>query len=172
LISEAHDSTYIAGDNQYSVSEPALAEKVITVAAYRYKKNGAWTPTIAYFSSRGKNLCSYLKPEISAPGYGIVSSVSSFASEPQTSSNMVSFNGRDYYFSPLSGTSMSGPMVSGTVALMLQANKNLTPIQIKEIIEQTARTDAYTESCPNYIWGYGKMDSYLRNQESRRKSGH
>jgi subtilisin family serine protease len=168
---EAHDSTYIAGDNQYSVSEPALAEKVITVAAYRYKKNGAWTPTIAYFSSRGKNLCSYLKPEISAPGYSIVSSVSSFASEPQTSSNMVSFNGRDYYFSPLSGTSMSGPMVSGTVALMLQANKNLTPIQIKEIIEQTARTDAYTEACPNYIWGYGKMDSYNATKKAEERVG-
>jgi hypothetical protein len=72
----------------------------------------------------------------------------------------VEFNGREYPFATLSGTSMSAPMVTGITALILQANPNLTPAQVKEIITTTAREDNYTEQVPNYIWGYGKIDAH------------
>jgi hypothetical protein len=51
-------------------------------------------------------------------------------------------------------------MVTGITALILQANPNLTPAQIKEIITTTAREDSFTEQVPNYIWGYGKIDAH------------
>ncbi len=152
---------YIAGDSEYAVSEPGLGQGVITVAAHKAGKRNSSAPSnIASFSSYGPNLFEWLKPEISAPGQLVVSAISSFATEPPTPKTTVEFNGKEYPFATLSGTSMSSPMVSGIVALILQANPNLTPLQIKEVLTSTARADAYTEEVPNYVWGYGKADAY------------
>ena len=157
-----HTNGYISGDSEYSISEPGLGQGVITVAAHKAgrRNSSSSVSNIASFSSKGPNLFSYLKPDISAPGQIVVSAISSFATEPPTPKTTVEFNGREYPFATLSGTSMSAPMVTGITALILQANPNLTPAQVKEIITTTAREDNYTEQVPNYIWGYGKIDAH------------
>lgn len=58
---------------------------------------------------------------------------------------------------------MSAPMVSGVVALILDANPYLSAQQVKDIIQMTARTDNFTGVIPDtgsVRWGYGKINAY------------
>lgn len=161
---------FLRGDDHYGVSEPALTEKAITVAAHQYRLT-AWQPSIANFSSRGPNLTPYIKPDISAPGYAIVSSVSSFSNTVPKAIQTVNFNGKDYAFATASGTSMSAPMVTGCVALMLQANPKLTSEEVKQIIMQGSKKDEYTGECPNDTWGFGKLNAYESVKKAEKKVG-
>lgn len=162
-------SGWTAGDKYYGIGEPACAESVISVAAHAAEYqlvNGNWTGgNIASFSSFGPIMDERIKPDISAPGQNVASSISSFTSQTFNSMNIVTnvdFNGRNYKFVRFSGTSMSSPMVAGIVALMLEANPNLTPQQIKDIIKNTARQDSKTGAIPplgSTRWGKGKIDA-------------
>ena len=58
---------------------------------------------------------------------------------------------------------MSAPIVTGIIALWLQANPNLTVSQIKTILQNTSITDSYTgigSAIPNNTWGRGKINAY------------
>ncbi|MDR0789275.1 MAG: S8 family peptidase [Bacteroidales bacterium] len=153
---------YLGGDTEYSIGEPAIGEGMISVAAYSSGiRNSTSTPSnIAYFSSKGPNLNNIMKPEIAAPGVGVISSYSSFTTESYNPATTVEFEGRTYPFAAASGTSMSCPVVSGIIALMLEANPALTPSEVRDILLQTAREDEYTHAVPNYKWGFGKVDAW------------
>lgn len=87
---------------------------------------------------------SIIKPEISAPGVSVRSSV--------PGNGYASFN----------GTSMSAPAVSGTVALLVSANSSLSVRDIEEIITSNARplTDETYPESPNFGYGYGMVDAF------------
>jgi len=53
----------------------------------------------------------------------------------------------------------AAPVLTGMLALMLEVNPNLTVQQAKDILHQTARSDAFTGATPNPDWGYGKLDA-------------
>jgi subtilisin family serine protease len=157
-------SGWSLGDTHYGIGAPAHIDCVISVAAHVTKKRnprGGLTTggEIAYFSSYGPTIDQRMKPEISAPGYQVIASISSFTQENISPSATVGFEGRTYKFVGLSGTSMSSPFVAGVVALILQANPYLTPAQVKEILAQTAYSDAYTEGSAERF-GYGKVHAY------------
>ena len=109
----------------------------------------------------GMMLDGLLKPEISAPGQDIISSFNSYSTEGFTAVESINFNGRTYKFIRLSGTSMSAPMVTGAVALLLEANPTLTPLEVKQMLIDNARTDNLTGDigpAGNVRWGHGKLD--------------
>ena len=156
-----------AGNNLNGISEPACSDDVITVAAYATQysaANGSLVGGgIASFSSIGPRYDGTMKPDISAPGVAIMSSISSFTNAAYTSMGSVDFNGRTYHFAKFSGTSMSSPMVAGVAALILDANPYLSARQVKEIIMETARQDNITGIIPvegHTRWGAGRVNAY------------
>jgi subtilisin family serine protease len=101
-----------------SVSSPGSALKAITAAAVSKQL------AIAGFSSSGPTPISLqMKPDVSAPGVDITSSV------PAHVGSWASF----------SGTSMAAPHVAGAAALLLQRHPDWTPAQVKSALVLTAK---------------------------------
>jgi minor extracellular serine protease Vpr len=173
---QALTTGWTAGDANYGIGEPACTESVISVASHVSEYlTGIGTLAggqISYFSSYGPLMNGTMKPDISAPGSSICSSISSFTSMSIPSMNVVEtvyFNLRQYRFVRFSGTSMSSPHVTGVVALMLEANPWLTPAQIKQIIKETARQDDRTGVIPpegSTRWGWGKVNALMAVYEA------
>lgn len=164
-------STYTAGDANYGIGAPACTNSAITVAAYASQQDTDGGPFIggvlANFSSVGPLTNGEYKPDIAAPGVSVGSSISSYTDGSFTQVASVNFNGRDYPFARLSGTSMSSPVVAGVVTLIWEANPYLAPWQIKDIIIKTAREDIKTGDLPaegDIYWGHGKINAYAAVQ--------
>ncbi len=152
-----------------TVGSPGSGQEVICVAAYTGKKSwqsidgNTYSYTgapalgvIAPFSSRGPLRDGTQKPDIAAPGFGIMSTLASDVPSNAASGNqpLIDPDGKHWMEA---GTSMASPMVAGLVALILDAQGALTPVQMKTQLSTFARTDVYTGSVPNYDFGYGKI---------------
>ena len=136
------------GQPQYGgITAPGNAPWVLTVGASSHMGTLTRTDdTIGGYSSRGPTAIDYLaKPDLVAPGTGIVSlsDPNSFlyAAKPQMLVDGLRPTTYKPYLS-LTGTSMATPVVTGTVALMLQANPALTPNAVKAILQYTAQDDS------------------------------
>jgi serine protease AprX len=134
------------GRTQYGgITAPGNAPWVLTVGASSHMGTvGRADDTIAAFTSRGPTAIDYrAKPDIVAPGVGIesLSTPESLLYESFPSALLPGTRQTTYLpYLSLSGTSMSTPVVTGTVALMLHANPALTPNQVKAILQYTAET--------------------------------
>lgn len=154
-----------AGNSRYGISTPGNIDCGITVASH-YSRHVAPSGIqagggISNFSSYGPSFGNTMKPDISAPGTLVVSALSSYTNTYSgVYSKSVTFNDRLYRFVPLSGTSMACPFVAGVAALVLQANPNLSPAQVKDILLQTAYNDQFTEAAGTERFGSGKVNAY------------
>lgn len=118
---------------------------------------------VAGYSSYGRLVDGRQKPDLCAPGTGIISSVSS----PGVSSlenltypcaTYTSGTRRDMW-GLMQGTSMSSPVVAGAIALWLEADPALKPAQIREIAMNTCDKDEFVNSGNPLRWGAGKFNA-------------
>jgi subtilisin family serine protease len=125
-----------------TMSIPGTAHEIITAASYVTR--GAGVGSISTFSSLGPTRDGRPSPTVAAPGQSII------APQPTSTGDT---------YGAMAGTSMAAPMVTGTVALMLQANPGLTAEEIRDFLTSSARADSFTGTTPNYAWGAGKLDA-------------
>ena len=126
------------------ITAPANAPWVLTVGAS--STMGTTTrddDQMADYSSAGPTYIDHAaKPDLVAPGTGTVSLAVPGSTLYATKSAFL-LDGKNLSatkpYLALSGTSMAAPVVTGTVALMLQANPNLTPNLVKAILQYTAQ---------------------------------
>jgi serine protease AprX len=145
VASAGNNGRSALGRTQYAgVTSPGNAPWVLTVGASSHMgTDDSADDTVAPFSSRGPGSIDYAaKPDLVAPGVGIESLTDPSSTLYATmGSSLLSGTVPTGYlpYMSLSGTSMSAPVVSGTVALMLQANPALTPNAVKAILQYTAQ---------------------------------
>ena len=177
-IADAVSDEYLSGDLNCSLSGgTACADDLVTVASYVTRKQftsqtgQAYTTNygnegeISGFSSHGPSLSKEPKPTVAAPGSMVISAISKYNSGFSATSSTVVQDVkrglRHFYYAANAGTSMAAPVVTGTIALWLQANPNLTSKQITDIIKTTSRKDSFTgDEAWNKDFGYGKIDAY------------
>ncbi len=53
----------------------------------------------------------------------------------------------------------AAPVATGVIALMLEVNPDLTPAEIRTLLQNASYEDGFTGSVPNETWGYGKLDA-------------
>ncbi|MGB2472442.1 MAG: S8 family serine peptidase [Flavobacteriaceae bacterium] len=144
------DYNFIEPDYEYIVYPPALSQNVIAVGSYDISAGNPGE--LSNFSSVGPSIDNRIKPDITAPGNEVYSSVNIYDQN---------YNGEEYAYMP--GTSMASPVVAGITALWLEKDPTLNTIEVLSLIAQNSIKDQYTEqdlNTPNYLWGNGKIDAY------------
>lgn len=128
------------GPNESSIGAPGISRKIITVGAVDDDSAIAGgSGVIKNYSGRGPTYSCIKKPDIVAPGSGIYSC-----------NNAV--YGRKYTVK--SGTSMSTPVVSGAIALLLSVYPDMTNKEVKIRLKETA----VNLGLPHNRQGWGVLD--------------
>jgi serine protease AprX len=157
----AHDAGMVVvfaagnyGPDSNTLNPYCVAPWVICVAA-GYKDGR----TLADFSSRGIPGDSLYHPTITAPGVEVVAARAKtgvwFNQSIASDQSKIGFDALSYML--VSGTSQATPHVSGTIALMLEANPALAPDQVKTLLTNSATPmPGYAE----YQAGAGYLNAY------------
>jgi len=139
-----------------TITVPGNDPYVITVGALNTHGTGITSDdTVASFSSKGPTLLDHVvKPDLLAPGNRVVSLIANGSTldtvspTDEVSPSLYGSCANTPSYFRLSGTSMAAPIVSGTVAIMLQRSPSLTPDQVKIRLMKTATKlyPAYTSA--------------------------
>ena len=157
----------------HNIFAPGSFKSVVCVGATSYREaminmwggphkahQGTVIGRISPYSSTGPTTDGLLKPDVVAPGTYVISSFSHYSPIRYSMMAESEFQGIAYPWGLETGTSMSAPMVAGTIALWLQAKPTLTTDEIREIFHRTCQHPDPEMSYPNDIYGYGEIDAY------------
>ena len=126
------------GPGKNTITTPGISRKVITVGCSDdYKEVNVMGNRMIDYSGRGPTGACICKPEIIAPGAGIISCA------PETGG-----------YQSKSGTSMSTPLVSGAIALLLQKY----PYMSNRDVKLRLRERAVDLGLPMNQQGWGMLD--------------
>lgn len=106
--------------------------------------------------------------DIAAPGQNAPASAGADSVFTQLAGNLLRGNEQYVRFG---GTSGAAPIVVGAVALMLEANPELTADEARDILRATAIQDEFTGEVPNQLWGWGKLDIVAAVEGARNSNG-
>ncbi|MEO7971578.1 MAG: S8 family serine peptidase, partial [bacterium] len=126
------------GPGAHTLNPYAVAPWVISVGATDTKGR------LASFSSRGDFANSMFHPTLVAPGVNVVSLRGSGVASVTGATGIAGADTQRLSATELpnyttaNGTSFSAPQVAGAIALMLEANPNLTPSEVKDILQRSA----------------------------------
>jgi serine protease AprX len=142
-----------------TIYPPANDPFVITVGATEDKGTASLgDDTLAVFSAYGVTEDGFVKPDLVAPGRNVVAPLGGLLNIIYQLHPLHRVN--NYYFR-MSGTSMSAPVVSGAVALLLQDEPKLTPDQVKYRLMATSNIGwqgyVFADPDPSYP---GYLDAY------------
>ena len=124
-----------------SISKIAAADAAVAVASVTK------SDVMSDFSSRGPRVDYAVKPDLAAPGHGIVAAR---ASGPTGDNDPVDEN-----YTRMSGTSMATPHVSGAAAILAQAHPDWKAPQLKTALMSSART---LDGISPFAQGAGRLD--------------
>lgn len=131
VVNSAGNAGYNSSHN--TLGAPADGDSVITAGAVNISGNRS------SFSSVGPTVDGRFKPDIMALGSG----------------DVVASPSNDHNYTTASGTSFSCPLSAGVAALILCANPNLTPMQVRDAMRNTASQSTN----PDNLYGWGILNA-------------
>ena len=158
-----------------SINDIATNDSVISVGSFNskeyitlrdgsvYHRLFSEVGELSYYSSLGPDENGIVRPDVCAPGSVVISSANRYHSNPTNlyywqPSAVV--DGVEYPYCPDLGTSMSAPVVAGTVALWLEADPTLGPAGVRRVLQNSCYEDEPVLMGSPIQWGYGKLDAY------------
>lgn len=124
--------------NPPSIGSPADGDSIIAVGAVDQQG------IIASFSSNGPTPDGRIKPDVVALGYKNFCTIGK------------NLTGNDSTYGYMNGTSFSCPLTAGVCALILSTHPELTPMQVREALRNTADRSAN----PDNVYGWGLVNAY------------